>query len=792
MPGVALVALALVSPCLASGDAALADRITIRGRLLAEGGEPVEGARLTLSDPYESPVRDDVDSPPLSPTASDSDGTFSIACDSSDRIRILLAARKDGYAAARWEWREWELTQDLDLGDTVLVRTGVLAGRLVDATGEPLNSDWKIATSPAEEWNHPSSATAAARIRIDARTGGFRLEGLPAIPLKLEAHAPGWMRLDGPVVRIRGGETVTVGIQSDATNTVGGVQVRTTYGTGDTEDRPVFRLVGPDGQVHDYTVRFREDGPKLFLDLPLGEYTLRLDDPRFLPWEERTVHPGDLVETRIDGSAALQLVVFERDTGEQIDEYQATLFAEDGVDARRWELSIRKPAPEGEHVFPGIVPGDYVLLVDAPPHPRKHLRVEGLEAGETQRIGVHVGGGPLLRGTVRDAAGNPVPGAWIELVEPGRSVDSPSHWFAKKRSETGDGERSLWMAQTRTGESGEFLFDGFPPAQYQLRFDAPWALGASKENALEHGPLLVRDDEILDGLELTVPSAFGSVSGKIVWPEGVDTPQGRITAYVGDSLTRASSDYLRPGENEFHLEHLPVGRVLLRLYLMSGRITLPSGKVKSGMRGHRDLGHVEVRAGEESTVELDGSAVLPGTVRLDVHTGERPLPGTEIRLIGTGENEGGRVHAVTDSSGEALCRPVFPGRWSVVARSEDDDWEYLHPVLVALDPGEEAVCDLDIQRREGTLLVLDSRTDVPWHAMDLELAPHLGPTPKHRSEDWNQVRTDDTGELTLRLPPGRYWLRRSRSSPGSGQGGSEPAVVVWGAAGPATSVIILR
>ena len=757
-----------------------AEHATVRGRFLTADGAPHAGVRVDVVEAaWGVAVDPDQEWDPADPDAwkhfrqfTAADGSFFFAIRPADYHRIALVANAEGCARSRSEWYPSELApgSTTDLGDHTLLHAGAISANIIHGDGSAFDyQKTTLHVTPVVPWDHPA-AIEERLVARDYHTGRFVIEGLPPIEVKLDVHAEVGVHVDGPVVQVRPGETVTMDIVSDATNTVVGFEVEALGVAWHADVMPVFELVAANGEVHAPSVV--RGSSVLFLRHPPGTYRVRTNDPRFLPWEQDPMPLASTVSMQPRGSSALEVEVVDDATGEPIEEYRLELTNCDQdfrgglvVDTRRGRQGGR------EEDLSTIASGRYYGVAQAGWYPTKHLGFITLAPHETQSIEVRMGGGPVLRGRVRSAQDRPVVDARVEL----ELTDEEEARF----SPAGFG-----LPFCETNEEGEFRIDGIPPATYTLRIEG-------ERSEVSSNPITVGDNETVEGLNFVLPEGEGTLAGRIVWPAGVEVPSIALRAGTTERPARMASCLVSSADPAFRLEPVPDGDPLLRLELEENTAFPFRGHTAACFTRSRNLGRFEVRPGEETVVEIDGTPHVPGFLALRVHRAGTPLPGQEVRVLGLGDvfSEGGVAEVGRD--GTLRYGPLWPGEYIVVVRDHEGNWDRLHPEPIVLAPGAVVPCDIDVAGRKGSLVCLRAGTDQPWENARVEFLPALPEGAARIVPDWNRLRTDAAGALHLELAPGEYLLRRVLSRGGDGAPWTEAVTITWTEIGPDPDVVCL-
>jgi len=138
----------------------------------------------------------------------------------------------------------------------------------------------------------------------------------------------------------------------------------------------------------------------------------------------------------------------------------------------------------------------------------------------------------------------------------------------------------------------------------------------------------------------------------------------------------------------------------------------------------------------------------------------------------------------TDTSGRARIGPLFPGSWTVSARSIPGRWTWEHQTQVGISSAQVVQCHVEIDLVEGTLLVVDEEgsptvgTQIRWSHSS---APESG----------NIARTDGNGQISLAFPPGRVELHSVQDAESSERVQPWQASVDWTLEGPVPMSLVV-
>jgi hypothetical protein len=734
----------------------------LRGRMLDADGAPLAGVTLELRgaagnqelvQKYGEP-KDWADRE----TQSDAEGHFRFVFDPPLAFQFFMDARAPGFARVSWRFFQLPPAQVTDVGDVRMPRSGSIRGRVVDERGAPVTGPWNVHAWSAWKPEGAGADMSSARTRTEAERAEFLLEGLPPGPASLRAHSNMTNWIDGPVVEVKPGEELVADIVYRGPDNSRRITVTTfnrPFHVFSNPEPGTLKLLGADGTTR---VAERVAGSSQswsFEDLPPGTYTAQIDDPRFLPWSEAGLSPGQTAKAQLVGASAIALTVLGED-GAPVEPYRMRLryrnvtFQPDTFELRRAEA-----AAPAHGTYSALVPGECSVIVEAAGYASGSVDVDALAAGETRAVEMRLSRGSTVSGTVLDGSAA-VANALVELVpfvpEPAQ-LDGTTfqNYFQARRAAANDAR------EARADAAGRFEFSGVPAGRYVLMSRVNSGLIAKL------GP--IECPGATENLELRLPSS-GTLSGRLIGPEGASFEglQVKLQLRVTDADPWASHfrsfDGLRgdlPSELNTTTGEFRVGPVAAGTYavsLSSGKFEIPHGfDGSSTFEGPSvPLGEVELTSG---TVErdFDVRAEFPGWLELDITLDG--LPGAGLVVVPSSELVKGRlgsnqIAAKLDERGSARCGPAFPGQWSVYVRPIDGSWSWTAPASVTLAPGTRLRLRYDIQLVRGALRVLDPTSGEPLrdHAVFLV------------SGNGNLMRksTGPTGELELAIPAGSFGL----------------------------------
>ncbi|HET6201686.1 MAG TPA: carboxypeptidase-like regulatory domain-containing protein [Planctomycetota bacterium] len=695
-----------------------------------------------------------------------------------------MDAKLPGHAETSWRWGELPPGEVVDLREIALVRTGSIAGRVVNRDGKPAGGRWHVYADTA--YRQPGEGGEITRVRgpADPVTGEFRLEDLPPGPAKLKADSRIANWIDGPTVNVEIGKEARADIVYEGPDNSRRITVVPFTGRFHifANDVGSITLLGsPRGPLVARKIE-RSSQSWSFDDLDPGSYTIEIRDPRFKPWVREGVFPGSSVDARLEGSAACSITVVDGG-GAPVHDYRLKIryrFSDRSVSPDEFELRGRgQPEPEGG-VYPGIVPGDCTLVVEVPGHAVAEAPIDHLKPDETRVVSVRLDAGATVAGFVFQSDGRTPVGKVKVRLCPREAPPSEASRVVDHDSESGP--------ETKTDASGRFEFPNVSGGRYRVLAELSPLVAAERvvgvEASRSPGPI-----------RILLPD-FGHLRGKVLGPPGARFDGLQMSA-------RPDEDH--PDEPFYWLEHeppvaevaadgsfrvgpLPAGRV--RVSARLGQVFLPTGFDSStGTEGATlELARVEVREGPDTEAEFDLRERFPGSLLVTATVDGRPAPGLVVELASDLGETGGQLGA----DGTARLGPLFAGEWIPWVRPIEGGWLVSSAPVRVPPAGEESV-RIEVKLVEGTLLVLDAESGKPLANRNV-LMLFTRELERGRTVTWpNKARTDGEGIVTFRLPPGTQSLADGGDGRGFFLPGAGSVEVPWPpASGPPLEVRIRK
>jgi protocatechuate 3,4-dioxygenase beta subunit len=689
------------------------------GRVLAGGGEPVAGARVTLERQEKGSTTTRMmrilseKEKPAAEAATDAAGRFVLADLAAGQYVLTVAAA--GFAPTAAPGVEVPAAvPEVDLGTVRLAAGAAVEGRVVGPRGEPIEGaevfvlDGMASMAPSLRWGlggKAADATSAAdgAFRIADRTHGDKVD----LGVTRSGFTDG--RLVGVVAPTEEPVTVTLQPASDLRgrvvdeggDAVAGASVSLTVeragGGFAFMSMAGSATTGDDGR---FTVEDVEPGPvkaTVRADgyLPLERAGLEVPAGKDLEGLELVVHPGATVEgmvTTPEGRPAVGAEVHVMAEGEAGARFSGRMSSAAQTDG------------DGRYRMEGVEPGARTLQASHEEYDRAVAALE-VRAGENH-LDLRLGGGQQVSGRAAGPGGQPVGGATVSLTAPGMP------WF-------GGGEHSA-----TTDAAGLFGIDGVPDGTYDaIAVHPDFAQGRAASSVTVAGAAVT-------GVAIELAPG-GSIVGSL---QGLTLGE---LARVGVTAFAESSGW-REGTVSYDGKYRVGG-------LGSGDWTVVA-RVEGGRQAR---GQATLAAGDaEETLDLDfeGGLVVSGLVR---HEG-KAVDGALVRLRGS--DVAGSADGRSDYAGRFRLENLEPGTYELEVNVLQSGLR--HHERLTLDADRELVIDLRSTRVAGT--VLDSADGDPIAGVRISVEP-VGEAPPDFMPFRGQVTTDDTGRFAIGTGEDGVW-----------------------------------
>lgn len=730
----------------------------VSGRLLLGSGDPAAGARLVLrrqagdedSDPQSHWVDLTVDA--------DNEGRFEFAF-LPPRVHRLeafaLGADYPGHVPLAWTMILVQAGSRVDLGTESFAEPGRIAVRIIDREGEVLVDGWTVRAEATRRFQGARDSVRVWGVPDDA-TGVIELKLVPAGVVSVSANHRMGAMVQQVAVTVRAWEETPVTLFYDGPDLARRITVqiavpRAAYGL---LDGSMLRLEDGAGNARVPSRVERRMSVFTFDGLEPGLYTVRVEDPRFEPWSRASVRPGEYVEARLVGSAALRLLVVDAQTSEPVVGAELWGDLHDSSRSRtRFDLPPGVLQDDGSEIYAGLVPTSFSVVARAPGYPEARVAVEDLAAGEERLVTIPLRYTPPLVGRVVQSDGHtPAANVLVQRTpgpEPGWKLEGPV-W-------NGPHKIPPIAEVVTTDEDGMFRFEGLSATPHALRaVQGRWlAVSRSVEWPADAGQEL-----------LLVLPPHGRLAGRILVPPGrsaaalvirLDYPDHDDAARIGFLPENRVQGGELTAEGDFELGPLPIGAV--RLWYKCAKFDQPSTGVSF------ELGEVTIRDGQTTHVEFDERERFPGRLRIRVTLdGERQVTG-KVRV----EAERNAASRKLDPRGEIVFEDARPGPWHVSYLEPGGRWSYRGLEAWMVRPGETTEVDLYIFLHERNVMFLDPASGSPLRQAEVGWRTEW-PVPALGGARLNSIGgsaiTDDEGCLTLEFPDGM--VRFYRGVPAEG------------------------
>ena len=747
---------------------------TVLGRFLLPGGEAAAGIPVLLhgwvsNDElalYYGVPEDWVDPR----TLTGDDGRFRLTFAPPRAFQFFLAAEAEGYPGLSWRWSEIRPDQVLDLGEVTFAPGGVVEGRVLGTRA----AGWEVSTSQVgpREGDRESHR---GHVSVDPTSRVFRVHGVPAGRVSVEArHDLADKSLTRSVEVVAGGKprrwtSPTSARPSSAASRWSPRPVRSTSWASPRPPRSDCWVPTACPAGRRRSRASARCSSTISPPVPTGS---RSRTPGSSPGPEPTSKRERASWRGSRGAAALQLDV--RDPRGQAIELYGLRVRFRGVAFRPDEFLVhdgREPLDGGR--FPGMFPGDYTLTVRAKGLGVAPVDVNGLEAGETRRVQVSLGAPTRVAGRVSQG-GREAAEVQVSLLRAAAEDDSEASPVVLRGGHSTDPRARREIDLAITGPDGRFEL--FAPAggSFALRAQkSPKLRTTTPAFAVATGETVDRD-LILPQLSRLVGRVVGLgaplPADLRIWVAPVPGDPEEIRSLDEEEVVTLDaagvfeSPPLLPGEVDVLL--LPPARYLRGSTTILGR---PAGA--------RVIGRVTLPEGETVTETFPLGDHCPGVIDIAVRDQGLPVAGARLTLF---DEDGSRLHAVTDPIGLAEPLPAFPGLWTLLVKEADEAWTYWHSTPLIVAPGTPLVLEIDPQLSRGHLTLVEAEGGALLAECNLRLEAI---SREHPRRTWSRsVVTDLGGKLHLTLPRGEY---RFVLDLDAGKAGPvREATVRWGPDGP--------
>ncbi|HTF89237.1 MAG TPA: sigma-70 family RNA polymerase sigma factor [Planctomycetota bacterium] len=757
----------------------------VRGRLLLPSGAPAVGAVIGLEGSLASQELAEESGPVTwtnpAPGASDENGVFELSFDPPPSFQFFFHATDANCATANWRWNHVP-PGPIELGDVQLEACGALVVHIVDGQGATLSTGWTVrADTPGPTTLNGRDGSRANARPIEGSTT-FTLERLPARRVNLSASSLNFAAIDERIVDVVAGANTEVELVYRGPDLSRRIAVRV-------QNKPLWIftpsadhiwLTRPGAEaVHANPSKTRMS-TFVFDGVEAGVHELRIDDPRFEPWSQGNVVPGDVVRASVTGNAAVHVTITGANQMPYTGSYRlswnrfGTSSLEHSYSNQILVSSHDTPPPDG--LVRGLVPGYYEFEIRIAGHAAERVVVEGLLAGETREIAVALGWASGIVGRVLANAGSsPMAGVDVQLT---RGTVAGHTLGGGQTMRTGNAEVPAITTRASTDANGEFHFDDLQPGTWSVR--TQWSRWLVADRTIE----LPTETP----LEIVQPS-FGYFVGQLLIPAGApieDTvlqviahrPDGTRTPQFDFAMERDPSELANDGS--FHFGPLPTGEIRVAVVVFTD----------IGDDGREGIGPssgtFEIAEGIPQTHEIDVRSNFPARIHGLVSIDGVPAAQGSVRILAIDSSfHSFSGHGLT-LEGRFIFGGIAPHVSQCLSYMSPAGWSWASEPLLLLEPGTDTDHSMSITTIEREVQIVDNATSLPLSNLSIEL--HTGPecaslpvspySPPHPT-----VVFDAAGKLLLRMPSGPANFRPLPS------GTLTPAMVEWT---PGSAPIVLR
>ncbi|MDA1263916.1 MAG: hypothetical protein O2816_02415 [Planctomycetota bacterium] len=722
---------------------------TVRGRLLLPSGVPAAGIRLKVSGWGANSDRILEFGHPRQWTdpegVTDAEGHFELKFLPPRAFQFTLDAHPEGFGPLTWRWTEIALGETKDVGEVTLVAAGTVVGRILDARGEVLVKGWSVSAEPPRELVIGGRTSSYVYGELDPETGEFRIEGLPAGRVSIRARASSGESTDTVSCEVVGGAEVAVVLRYDGPDLARRITV--SYSSAP------FRMFRPTADA--VTLVDEEGGARpaqevvgsssrvCFDDLPEGKYTVVISNPRFQPWSQADVTPGERVSASLRGVGKIALTVVDDRSGAVLTRYGLRVgFPDSGWSPNEFEVFPDGSARPAASLIEGLVPEPQELVVRAPGRPTLRVMIEAPTVDGALPIEVRVPLGVGLRALVLDAAGQPQQHVKVERTPGDRAGVAPG-----VSQTTSLGRTPNWESAYETDGEGRLSLHELSLGTHTFRVQASRYL--SHDHTVE---LPVPEDAVLEWR----PPSSGYLAGTVTAPGGADLTDWRLRLR-GTGIPRMSLRDLPPEiavDGSFHIGPLPVGTFEVTL---TEPVDLGGG---SSTWFQIELGTIEIEAGAVTRATFDLREHYPGQVEVVARVDGDEFGPLQVAFHFV-DGAGASSRTLTaDDRGVRTYAGLPPGEWRLDLGSPAGTWRWAAPGTVIVEPGQVTRVELEVELVSRVVTCLDSAGE-PLSEAEVE----LWSGPRDRWPGRLSLVTDAQGRVSLRLPPGE--VRACRPAPAS-------------------------
>ncbi|MBI3818097.1 MAG: carboxypeptidase regulatory-like domain-containing protein [Planctomycetes bacterium] len=449
----------------AARESTAASNCIIRGRFLLPDGSPAAGVALDLhgwKSNHERVIQfglpdrfDDLHH------STDAEGKFQLEFVPPKAYQFTLDTKLEHYGIQMWRWGEIAEGANVELGDIRLARGATIRGKVLNHDGTALgrgihvyiNSEYKSSGDGGDHTYYSAPA--------DPATGEFTICDAPPGPADVYARGEfAWVA--GPRIDVAEGAVFERNLYYDGPD-----PNKTIVVAKGCDLIYIFDEVDSIKLINSFGLAVAEQKTSTFHDVPRGEYTVLIEDPKFKTWSKSGVHSGERVRADLVGSSALRVNITD-DAGGAIHTYRMRVrYHFKNMTVSPNEFEIRKPGdPEPANgIYQGIVPGDITIVVESEGYAHSETRIDNLMPGETKAITIQMNRGGFVHGRVTYATGDPARNVKITLASPDADDEILEEWEGYQGF---DGIVPDALRPATTGADGSFSFTRVPAGGYKL------------------------------------------------------------------------------------------------------------------------------------------------------------------------------------------------------------------------------------------------------------------------------------------------------------------------------------
>jgi hypothetical protein len=727
----------------------------VHGRILLPGGAPAAGLIVDAKS-FSSTEGRMIE---IAKASCGADGRFEIVLKPDDPSFLTLHVEREGCVNAVTNVGDLGPGKDSDIGELTLARGSTLRCRLVDAQSRPLVEGWEVFSNADAPQTHSANKrwVFINRATVDVRDGTCALTGLPAGEMTIVSQNPLCRDL-----QIRRKVTIVEGQEATAEFSYSGpdlaqrILVRTkglfaAHVAFDPSADAVHVLRVGESSARRCTKT--QPGQYVYDGLEPGDYSIEIDDAKFVRWVEPHVQPGHVVTAKLVGAANVRLAVVGAD-GKPITRYGVTVvFPGASFVPNEFELLAKGSTAPADGRIEGLIPHSSVLVVAPEGLAERRVRLDDLRRGETREVRVDYSQSAAITGRIVDLEGNALSRVAVELTLGERAgVDAPSMTTGVTSVMRG-GVVETAVAITRkaaSDEHGRFEFGNLERGMWTVR--ARFSRWVTVDKTITLGA------EAAPALEVTRPPS-GSLLGKLVLPAGASAADVELLLDK-DFASAAMDEKSKPtiaiaADGTFRVGPLPVGAHMLRALVAAGaRANTDNRGSHESFQSIRDLGRFEISAGRDYQQVFDLAGVVPARVNVTATANGAPLENASLTMTIESRSGGAKPVAIAlDARGQFTIAVPARERVHLTVVAQEQGWIWRSSEVIEASSGEKLARTIDVPIVHHTLRLLDARTRAPLalHAVRWTASIEGLSAEGHGT-------SDAQGNLELALPPGHYEL----------------------------------